>query len=84
MKIIIGLLLSFGVVFSSVDINHASVDELTTLKGIGKAKALKIVDYVKQNGCFKNLDDIVKVNGVSTKTLLKNKDNIKIVSCEKK
>ncbi len=45
MKFFIMLVVSFGLLFSSVDINTASSDELTSLKGIGPSKARAIVAY---------------------------------------
>lgn len=83
MKLVLGLLLSAGIAFSSVDINHASVSELTTLKGIGEAKAARIVNYIKRVGCFKSVDELAKIKGIGEGFIGKNKDNIKIVPCKK-
>jgi len=71
------------VLFGSVDINHASVSELSSLHGIGEKKATKIVEYIKDNGCFKNADALASVKGISEKTILKNKDNLEIIPCKK-
>ena len=84
MKLLLGLFISLGVVFGSVDVNHAAVSELVKLKGIGKSKALKITEYIKQNGCFKNIDEMAGVKGIGKALLAKNKDSIKIIPCEKK
>lgn len=71
------------VLFGAVDVNHASISELSSLNGIGKVKATKIVQYIKDNGCFKNVNNLSSVKGISQKTILKNKDNIKIIPCKK-
>ena len=70
-------------VFASVDINNASVKELTTLKGIGKKKAEAIIEYRKTH-CFKNIEELTKVKGIGKKTVKKNKPNIIVGECKQK
>ena len=62
-----------------VNINKASVDELSTLKRIGPSYAQRIVDYRKQNGPFEKPEDIMKVRGIGIKTFEANKD---FIACE--
>ena len=62
-----------------VNINKASVDELSTLKRIGPSYAQRIVDYRKQNGPFEKPEDIMKVRGIGIKTFEANKD---FITCE--
>jgi competence protein ComEA len=62
-----------------VNINKASVDELSTLKRIGPSYAQRIVDYRKQNGPFEKPEDIIKVRGIGIKTYEVNKD---IITCD--
>lgn len=50
-----------------VNINTATVDQLTEIKGLGPKKAQAIVDYRKDNGAFKSVDDLKKVSGISEK-----------------
>ena len=83
MKLLLGLVLSVGVAIGSVDINHASLEEMVKLNGIGVAKARRIVDYINQNGCFKSIVEITNVKGISEGILAKNKDLIKIIPCKK-
>lgn len=61
-----------------ININTAGVKELSTLTGIGKAKAQKIIDYREANGGFKSIDEIMKVKGIGKATYEKFKANITI------
>ena len=61
-----------------VNINEADADTLATLKGIGKDRALKIIDYREQNGPFQTPEDITKVKGIGQKIFEQNKDFITI------
>lgn len=49
---------------NKVNINTAKQTELETLPGIGPSLALKIINYRKENGNFKNKEDIKNVNGI--------------------
>lgn len=64
--------------FAKVNINTAEVNELTSLNGIGKAKAEAIVAYRTANGNFKAVEDLTKVNGIGDKILEKIKPEITI------
>ncbi|MDY6915129.1 MAG: ComEA family DNA-binding protein [Candidatus Cloacimonadota bacterium] len=61
-----------------ININKASIDELTALPGIGPAKAKKIVNYRIKNGYFDKKEDIMQVNGIGQKTLEKLKPLISL------
>lgn len=61
-----------------VNINTAGIKELSTLTGIGEAKAQKIIDYREANGGFKSIDEITKVKGIGKATYEKFKANITI------
>ena len=56
-----------------IDINRAPAWLLETLPGIGEVKAQAIIDYRKQNDFFKNIKELLKVDGIGQGTL----DNIK-------
>lgn len=81
-KLFLSLLLA-GFAFASVDINSASVKELTSLKGIGKKKAEAIVAYRKKH-CFKNVNELTKVKGIGEKILKKIKKEITAGKCKRK
>lgn len=61
-----------------LNINTATAAELEALSGIGPVKAQAIVDYRKQNGSFKTIEEIEKVKGIKSGEFLKIKDNIKV------
>lgn len=53
----------------TVNINAASVEELTQLKRIGPKYAEKIVAFREANGPFKSAEELVNVPGIGQKTL---------------
>ncbi len=61
-----------------VNINTASKKELMTLSGIGEDKANDIINYRNNNGLFKSIEDIKKVNGIKDGTFNKIKDSITV------
>lgn len=52
----------------AVNINTASIDQLTLLPRIGAVVAQRIVDFRDKNGRFKSLEDLMLVQGVGEKT----------------
>lgn len=61
---------------AKISINSASKEELMTLNGIGEAKADAIINYRKENGLFKSVEDIKNVSGIGDTVYDKIKDNI--------
>ncbi len=54
---------------ANVDVNAATETELTSLPGIGPAKAAAIVQHRTAHGPFKNLSDLDAVSGIGPATL---------------
>ena len=50
-----------------VNINTADADTLTALPGIGRVLAERIVAYRRQNGPFRAIEEITKVEGIGEK-----------------
>lgn len=63
---------------TKVNINTASEEELTSLSGIGQAKAKSIIKYREENGPFKSIEEITKVSGISENLFAKIKENITV------
>ena len=61
----------------SININTANADELSKLKGVGKAKAAAIIEWRETNGKFSSLEDVDEVRGIGPALLEKNKDLIR-------
>ncbi len=60
-----------------VNVNTADAATLAqNINGIGPKKAQAIVNYRKQNGPFKSVDDLVKVKGIGLKIVEKNKADL--------
>jgi len=49
-----------------IDINRAEIWLLEALPGIGEAKAQAIIAYHEQNGPFRNINELTKVEGIGT------------------
>lgn len=63
-----------------VNINTASSLELQKLPQIGPQIAQRIIDYRKENGSFKRIEDLIKVKGIGEKTFDRLKDLITVGS----
>jgi competence protein ComEA len=59
-----------------VNLNTASINELTALKGIGEKKAQAIVDYREKQGKFTTVEQLADVSGIGPATLEANRDMI--------
>ena len=53
----------------TVNINTAMLEELQTIKGIGKKKAEAILQYRKEHGAFRTKEDLLQVKGIGKKAL---------------
>ena len=63
--LVLVMLVAFsGVAVAAVNINTATKEELTSIKGVGEKRAQEIIDYRTKNGPFKTVDDLEKVPGI--------------------
>lgn len=63
---------------SVVLVNRASAKEFEALDGIGPVLASRIIAYRKANGPFATVEDLLKVPGIGTGTLLKFKTKLRV------
>lgn len=63
---------------SKININKATQTELELISGIGPSTALKIINYRKENGTFKKIEDIKNVPGIGDAKFNQIKDYITI------
>jgi len=82
-KILIGISLCVAFGYGEVDINSASISELTTIKGIGEKRAEAIIKY-RQEECFKKPEDLMNISGIGKKTFEKIKKDIIVGKCPSK
>ena len=59
-----------------VNINTASAEELTQLKGVGPGNAAKIIAYREKSGLFKMPEDLMQVPGIGQKIFAANQELI--------
>lgn len=52
-----------------VNVNSATADELTLLPGVGPARAQAILEYRKEHGAFKRVEELGEVKGIGDKAL---------------
>lgn len=61
-----------------VNINTASLSELTRISGIGESRAQAIIAYREKNGAFRSVEEIKKVDGIKDGLFAKIKDYITV------
>ncbi|MEX1351780.1 MAG: helix-hairpin-helix domain-containing protein [Desulfobacterales bacterium] len=61
-----------------ININQADAKALTSLKGIGKDRAVKIIEYREKNGPFEKIEDLMKVKGIGKKIFEQNKNLLSV------
>lgn len=52
-----------------ISLNSATAEQLDTLDGVGPATAAKILDWRRQHGGFRSIDDLGQVPGIGPKRL---------------
>lgn len=63
---------------SRVDVNRAGEVELQKLNGIGPALARRIVEFRREHGPFRQLEDLLGVRGIGPGTLTRLKDQVRM------
>ena len=61
-----------------ININKADAKALTNLKGVGKDRAGKIIEYREKNGPFEKIEDLMKVKGIGKKIFEQNKNILSV------
>lgn len=61
-----------------ININKATESDLTSIPGIGKSTAEKIITYREENGKFKSVEDLKNVSGIGDSKYEKMKDYISV------
>ncbi len=61
-----------------INLNTATLAQLESLPGVGAKAAQRILDYRKQNGSFKKIEDLMNVKGFGEKTFLKLKPRLSV------
>lgn len=59
-----------------LNINAVDAATLTRLDGIGETLSRRIVEYREEYGNFVNLDELIKVDGIGTKTLQRIREHL--------
>jgi competence protein ComEA len=56
---------------AKVNLNTASIEQLTTLPGVGPKLAARIVEYRQKSGTFRSPQELMNVKGVGEKNFAK-------------
>jgi len=61
-----------------INLNSASAEQLESLPGIGPVTAKRIVDYRAKIGKFKQIEEIINIEGIGEKKFERIKDRLTI------
>jgi competence protein ComEA len=56
---------------AKVNLNTATVEQLTTLPGVGPKLAARIVEYRQKSGAFRSAQELINVRGIGEKNFSK-------------
>jgi len=56
---------------AKVNLNTASIEQLTTLPGVGPKLAARIVEYRQKSGTFRSTQELMNVQGIGEKNFAK-------------
>lgn len=55
----------------TINLNTATLDQLTSLPGVGPKTAERIIEYRTKSGGFKKIEELMNVKGIGEKSFLK-------------
>lgn len=61
-----------------LDLNQATLEDLTRLPGIGRSLAGRIIEYRQRNGSFRQVEDLLSVPGIGPGTVEKIRNAVQI------
>ncbi|NWF66093.1 MAG: helix-hairpin-helix domain-containing protein [Campylobacterales bacterium] len=82
LKLLSAIAISNCLLFGAIDINSASKEELTKIKGIGDKKAEAIIEY-RNKKCFDKIEDLDSVKGFGAKSVEALKSELEVKPCKK-
>lgn len=59
-----------------IDLNHATLEEIDTLPGIGPQKAQQIIDYRESYGFFTRVEDLLYISGIGQSIIDEIRDKV--------
>ena len=60
-----------GAAVELIDVNQASAAQLESLPGVGEVTAERIIEYRKENGGFKKIEELMNVRGIGERSFLR-------------